>query len=350
MTKRLIRIKLDFQGPLHLSRGTESYDQSEEILHSDTLKSALFSSLMELGMEAGESFWDSFRMSSAFPYLGELHFYPKPQSLLPFRLSDEQGHGKEHFRKDLKKISWLEESLLERCLQGNDFELPINSIEGAFACQDKDGAQRLHQQIPYEHELAERVTVSRQPVKDGKQAEPFYFDRWHFAPEAGLHFLITPPEDAQMLQTALRLLGDNGLGADRSVGCGHFHFDPDRHWEEISLQVPDEASSHLALGLYNPSREELEQARLEDSAYRLIRRGGYIASPGRPELLNLRKRSASFMQEGSIISGPAPIGRLLDLRPRSSAEESLPEAARDMHPIWREGRPLFLPFIPYQPA
>lgn len=350
MKKRFIRVKLNFQAPLHLSRGSDSYDRSEELLHSDGLKSAIYASLVKLGSDPGASFLDSFKMSSAFPYFQDLFFYPKPQSLLPFQLEDGQNSPADTFRKVLKNISWVEEGLFEKTLAGQAFSLPVEAIAGPFACADKSQAARLSAVKLYDYQLSERVSVGRK-AEDGNHASPFYFQRWHFHPEAGLHFLLSADAPEQQLKAALSLLADEGIGADRSVGCGHFHFDPASDWQEISLSLPDTNSHFLALGLYNPAKQELEAMDLAVSAFQLKRRGGYISSPSDAHLLNYRKRSASFMAESSVLaSREAPQGRLLDLRPDGDGASSTiqPELKALLHPIWRDGRPIFLPINPYQ--
>jgi len=47
--------KLRFPGGLHLAKGKSEYDQSDTILHSDTLKSALFVCALQLFGEKNHS-------------------------------------------------------------------------------------------------------------------------------------------------------------------------------------------------------------------------------------------------------------------------------------------------------
>ena len=92
--------KLRFQTPLHISKGKlNSYESSESMLHSDTIKSALFVSLLNLYEETVASdFMEKVTVSSAFPFNVTGCWLPKP---LSFSFGDLETAEN---RKKLKKI------------------------------------------------------------------------------------------------------------------------------------------------------------------------------------------------------------------------------------------------------
>ena len=67
--------KLAFEMPLHLSKGKGGNESSADILHSDTIKSAIYAIGKQYLQEAfPENFLDRFFISSAFPYYREEYF------------------------------------------------------------------------------------------------------------------------------------------------------------------------------------------------------------------------------------------------------------------------------------
>lgn len=346
------RIKLRFKGPLHLSKGQDVYEEGESILHSDTLHGALMASMYKLGRPTGKDSLPQWKISSAFPFYDEHYFYPKPMAALPFAFFNQQGDDQADFRKDFKKITWIEESLFIKSLAGEELKLHQNCRQGGFLVPNRETAQKLAEVKIYEKSLTERVTISRH-AESGDDSEPFYFEKWFFNPQAGLHFLVETSQWAEQKETLLRaltLLADEGIGADRAVGCGHFDFDPDRDVETVHLDLPKGQNYWCNLSLYCPLKSELEQIDTAQSAFALKKRGGYIAAPRESRLLNIRKRSVNMLKEGGVWCSPkVPYGKWVNLRPDYTNENKLPtEVSEKMHDIWRDGRALFFPMVKFQ--
>ena len=74
--------ELDFgNAPLHLSRGkSNTYTDSDNSLHSDSIKSAIFATAIDLfgATKATKTYFDSFKVSSAFPMVKNKYYLPKP--------------------------------------------------------------------------------------------------------------------------------------------------------------------------------------------------------------------------------------------------------------------------------
>lgn len=326
-------IKLHFRAPLHISRGREQYESSEDILGSDALKSALFACGLQLFGAAemgGEAFFQSFRVSSAFPFCGEEYFFPKPMARLGLKPEKSQ---EAKAAKKIKKLSFLGKRYFERCLAAQEQEVPDAHWlqNGKFLSDILSEESKVMQK-----EIQQRVAVPAWGEEGN--AMPYNLERIYFGPEAGLYFLTDAgPELRPRLEAMLRLLGDNGLGTDRSVGNGHF----EHEWvDNFSLNLPAQARHQLNLSLYLPTMEELQQTDLSDSAYLIKRRGGWLASAANPDQTGYRKQSVFMFTEGSVFPDAARRGKVIDLMPEMPGSMGKVE-----HPVWRDGQALFIPIL-----
>lgn len=316
-------VKLRFSTPLHLSRGREQFDESAKVLHSDTLAAALFIAARQLGAPENEALamLDGIRLSSAFPFWAEEYFFPKPMIRLPFGWKDlpEEKQG-----KPFKKIRFLGKSWFEKMLHGEQ-----DIIDANKHLAQKEYLSDHSVATVYKADVTQRVTIQPDYSDDAK---PFYTERLYFGEKAGLYVLVQWQDEnvKELFQRAFRMLGDLGIGTDRSVGNGFF----EPTFESLQLRVPDRASHQCALGLYLPAANELTNEDLDDSAWNLTKRGGYLA--GAPDLdhITLRKRSVFMFEEGSVFPRKPLTGKREDLRPDWQGLE---------YKVWRDGRPVFVP-------
>lgn len=355
-------IHLRFRSGLHLSKGKEgNYDTSDRKLHSDTLKSALFVEALRLyEMDEAEknAFFKSFQVSSAFPFYcaterfasdEAVYFLPRP--LLP-KLNQHisiAGLSEQQQGKGVKKIEYFEKDLLLNVLQGK--------VEIAQECCSKDGkfaTQSIVLQTPktakseaikpIESGTQQHVAVDRQFESD---AQPYTVDRIYFHQNAGLYFLLNCEDEATKAKViaSLKLLADTGLATDKHTGSGELELVGDI--DNLSqMELPEGGNQQLALSLYCPGERyaaEFPNKELEQSHYKLLRRGGYIASPSDLNHLSLRKRSVYMFSEGSVFPKQTErIGEIVNLQPENSKlPEKMPKVE---HAIWRDGRGLFLEF------
>ena len=347
MAEQTFRVlKLCFRSPLHLSKGkTDDYGQSDELLHADTLKSALYVCARQLlgGHAVGDTdaFFRRFRVTSAFPFVGQELFFPKPvvriQKFAEAEVADER-QAKKH-----KKLAFLGQSYFEDLItdQKRTLRLADLTADGRFisdhadAKEQKPGSANLVNKVVFATDVQQRVTI---PADYADDPLPYYVDRLYFDEGAGLWFAFEG-DDATYADvlSALRLLGDNGVGTDRSVGNGQFDVDEQR----LTLRLPDHPTHQVLLSLWCPQRKELDDAFLQDSAYGLVKRGGYIASPDRPEHLTYRKKSVYMFTEGSVFPADrALVGKVENLRPAA------PDVTQN---VWRDGLAFALP-ITVQPV
>lgn len=354
---KLIQFK-KFKGGLHLARGlTNSYDKSLKQLHSDTLKSAIFANALQLYPELGEAgadnkflkgkiFLESFSLSSAFPFYESpspkktYYFFPKPHLVkLPF----EDDGSNPRLAKDLKKVRYIEKGLFEKLLNRNDtanFKFEQDSLKSAFIGDndlkfkkvlEADQCDKIISTDTYQH-----VAISRDY---GTDSMPYYVDKIYFHHNAGLFFLVEVADDEvwKKVKAALRLIADSGMGTDRNGGNGHFELDTK---QSITFDLPQKANFQLSLSLYCPKEEEVTD--IMDSYFEITKRGGYISSPAQDKHRSLRKRSIYMFTEGSLfpkMKTGKRTGKIVNLSP----DCNLPQALKIGHPIWRDGRAIFLP-------
>lgn len=315
-------IKMKFLTPLHVGVGKDFFDFSSSDLHNDTLTSALASIKAQRGCSEGIfEFLSSFSLSSAFPYVGETYYLPKAVGNLKVKV---RGKTEYEYRKDLKKIGYIEYPLWTSLAEGKEIEVNSGQIHHSFLSCSKDF------KLPYANHVVERVQVPRGEDMD---AEPFYFDWRFFNSNSGLYCLTDAIGDLfSELKTLFEELGEAGIGTDKNIGGGKFVV------ETSSLRFPEVADAHSLqlLSLYLPTKEEMEGLSLTTSRYNLFLRSGYMAGSEYESFRHLWKKSVYMFGVGSVFSSSQQLrGKVVNLQPEWNDER--------MHPVYRSGRPFYIP-------
>jgi len=166
---------------------------------------------------------------------------------------------------------------------------------------------------------------------------PFYFERIYFEKGCGLFFLAQFHNEGLKKQVlhALKILGENGIGTDRTVGNGLFHVECS---SDISgpfiFNLDPGISIKIPLGLYLPNEQEISQIDFQESSWNLIKRGGYMAGSEQDSTSHLRKKSIYMFLEGSVLKTEIQLkGELTDLKPEWNAP---------LHPVFRCGMPIII--------
>lgn len=340
---------------LHIGAGgVESVEDSRESVPSDTLFAALLDTWRHLGRDVRELLPNenkpAFRVTSAFPFAGGVRFYPKPVDLRALFSSNrikDLGAG-----KNVKKIRYLSEKLIERArksetlddelkkdsddewackfsLQGGAFwltetEIPLLPESIRFYTEKVRGEERkkerpieaVMRQKVFEKQTAPRVTVDRV----SSASNLFQSERVLFNEGCGLWFGAVGQTSG--LSELLTVLGDAGLGGERTAGYGHFTYE-----KCGMLEFADPQTCAYLLSRWHPRKDET--ALLKTSAYKLEAVEGWLRAP---KSAAQRRKRLWLAAEGSLIAGN-PQGDAVDVRPEYDAKSG--ETIE--HPVYRPG-------------
>lgn len=318
--------RLAFERTLHLGKGTDFYDRTGTVLHSDTLYAALTDVAAQAGVLPEQQ--PDFALTSAFPFVrhSDQFEYFFPRIVLPKIKHEEQESTP---RKTLKNLRWLNKNDFETAISGKDlpdFDALKNRISEGYLFENKEKVK-----LPFKKQVSQRVKVSR----TDEDALPFYVESLFFEKGSGFFVLAQcTDQTAVWLEKVFKILGANGIGTDRNVGYGQFEVERDI----LEITLPDTADAISNLSLYLPADKEelaelLKPGKLK--IHRLIERGGWISSE---PYQTLRKHSVTMLEEGGIFFPVANettiLGKTMDIAPKNMGLE---------HPILRCGKAVFIP-------
>lgn len=355
-------VRLNFgRNPTHFGETGIGLEQKSERVRSDTLFSAWISAYARsFGKSRVEALLEQFtntaeplfRVSSTFVYrrLGEtfIDYLPKLVERPPGYLSDDL-----RFAKTFKKLKYLPKAVWQRWYQGSGFTAQDAQDLATYTADPTEKSIALAQAGCFDYaEAFKGYELPKVAIDRTTRATNFYHTgliqfawqpgkgtaSWgHEGVEnlAGLYFLIqlsdTTAELEADLRQALAILGEEGLGGERSSGAGRFTIlsweDLPTDWHEIVSFTGGDRHSLVSLFW----DESIDLAWLGDSArYTLQERGGWIASPfsGR----QLRRQMIRMFAEGSVFP-EKPHGQLADVTPEGFTK----------HVIYRNGIAVSLP-------
>lgn len=286
--------KLNFNAPLHIGAHGVGYEETGNMIHSDTLFSAIMSLWGNFYEDDIESLCKAppFIISSAFPFKKDMFFFPRP--MVRIGKVHEKNDQKE---KKLKKVEFISQGLLESILKGENGNLEFNEKDtfqdDKFWHPNQSSFNNNDDILFAERELP-RVTVDR----NTNSSEIFYFSEIVFKKDAGLFFLarFTESQIKQKFEAVLRLLGDEGIGGDKRMGKGLFSL---YIKENFPILSPENADGFLTLSLYYPEETEFSGGILNNASYNLISRKGWLHAPG---AMTLRRKEIRTFTEGSIFN------------------------------------------------
>jgi len=350
--------KLHPRGPFHFGERGIGVEETADMLHADTLFSAIVSAWRALGQRpsaqdgnlpaiqpfmAGNPPW---RISSGLPFAGDLLLLPCPPLL----------HG---VSKVLKRVAFVSPAALAKICNpetldldriepdliqgGSVWVLPeeFDQIMTLRLAAISDDREREQQRIRYQRDPASlrlwwggddapvpRVALDRLNLTSNL----YYTGQLRFAPGCGLYVLAAyhDPQSRTGLEAALAFLSDAGLGGRRTSGHGQFILTQ----QEYAFPTVPDANAALLLSLYLPTAAEVAGGILRDARYQRILRRGWISSP---DGNTLRRKAVWMIREGAVVRQPAG-GRIIDVQP-----DGVPVESALGHPVWRYGYGLTLP-------
>jgi CRISPR-associated protein Csm4 len=338
----LCLFRLHFSGPVRFGVTGIGLEETDLTLAADGLTSAFLNALSEaLGAAAVAAFLSECQanrppaiFSNLFPFGPAPENPSKSIEVLPRPLCAPPctEEALRLFGKELKKLAWLRPHDTAAWLQTDP--LPQDKLTKLVTASQGLVQQKENMDDNgwYKEELRPRVALDRQDQGSSLWACAAV----RFASRAGLYGLVRLREDFRpaWLQ-AMRLLGDMGLGGERTYGYGEFQlegpFPLGADWEPM-LKLP--AGRYLLLSTYFPSTSERENLARALEAWDIEERRGYVVS-GR-HTTTLKRKRVRFLKAGSIFQQPLQ-GALADVTP----EEHL--ALGLTHRVYRAGFALTLP-------
>ena len=323
-------VKLDFKNnPAHFGELGIGMEETSERARSDTLFSALVISYARLGKNVDtllQRFHQEevpFRLSSSFIYREQdsktTYFLPRPKHFpTNYPIGDDLK-----IAKDYKKINFLDLATWKSWYQNGGFDqdakLPENSYSKCF-----------------EIDKQPKVAIDRNTRATNLYHTSFVRYLSNPKDKSGLYFLIefhdpSLENDFNDLKAALEILGEEGLGGERSSGAGQFEpswHDLDEQWQKlIDFELKGDFQSLISLYWDD------ELIALENSSYELQERGGWITSSAK----NQRRKKVIMFAEGSVFQ-EIPKGKLADVTPYDPKGNKL-----SPHNVYRSGIALSLP-------
>lgn len=323
------------RAPFHFGERGIGQEETAEFPHSDTLFAALISAwrLMyrperfDRLVEGVTSFEGAppLRISSAFLYIGDVYFLPRPA--IPLEGSDgDRKRGKKVAYLSWRRADDLADSEVPPTVQARDTlmsgRLWVHPREkrSILATLGVDDASEVQAWSQAEAEAMARVTVDRVDCSSAL----YYQGMVHFAEGCGFYLLADLADEGyrRSLEDGLEFLGEQGLGGRRSVGLGQFEVEK-RTSEALGVPAGKE-NYHWLLSLYHPTQEEVkDRGVLSGARYSLMTRRGWIYSP---DDASQRRRAIRMLAEGSLLR-QSVVGEVVDIRP----------AGGFPHAVWRSG-------------
>ncbi len=320
--------KLRPLGPWRIGPDSGARDRVDRICHSDTLYSAVSAAMLRLGW--GEEWFDATaraessatRLSSLFPWHHDSLLAPAPAHLWP-----PQGASKLR----ASGARFIPTFLTGLLASGQPFQEDHWEVDALSECLLRRGRSRTG---PFRIALRSHASVDR--LQHG-QIHIHQTACLEFEENAGLWCVADCADDhwADRVESAMRLLGDSGIGGERSLGWGHFELASVRRGELAQLVLgskfaPDPAaeSAHWVLSLVSPA--ETDSIDWTRGSYDLVERSGRVESAS---AWGARKKNVRMIREGSMLfAAEAPKGAARDVAPEGCA-----------HPVYQSGLALSIP-------
>lgn len=318
---KTIIYKLKPKSPFHIGGSGIGIEKTWEIIHSDTIFSAIVSAWKALGekvdyngnMELLKPFSDlnnpPFKLSSAFPYSNDVLFFPAPMI--------KSGVDKKERKAQFISSKVLQSGKISGSVPKQDSKVYVSETEKEIV-PDTIWMSGYNAIVP-------RVTIDR----ISSASAIFHCGLLIFSENCGLYFWVELFDETyeNHLNKAIEFLSEEGIGGERSIGCGRFIYsDP----EPASLPIIENPDNYMTLSLYHPTYDEVMAGILDNSHYELITRRGWLYSPDGG---SGRRRNVKMLAEGSVFSKPSLVGDILDVRPKGWSH----------HPIYDYGLAFTLP-------
>ena len=178
-----------------------------------------------------------------------------------------------------------------------------------MSADEKEQLNKVMDNTPiiWETTTRPRVTIGAQ----NSGSEIWHVQTVQFNTDCGLWFAANfdSDETKQKVETLLRILGDSGIGGERSAGYGQFDF------HEVQFEIPaatEAGSKFVTLSPICPKTQtQLEQLLTDEAAYAISPLNGWVSTPG----THTCRKLVNMFAEGSVLhTSNGQIGQLVDLK------------------------------------
>lgn len=333
--------RLHFKGPVHFGQTGIGLEESRGELSSDSLTSALINALAVLGntdqaiasLVAEEP---AFLLSSLFPFgsdednpLQTLYALPRPLTIPPMAGNETLAR----LGKDLKELRYLLPADALRWLD----ETPVDEgeIEGLLARGNKlaCGWNAEKRRGWWTEEVRPRVALDR----NSQNSSIWWCGVVYFSTGAGLYGLLGVRDALwlKVLEGAFRLLGEMGLGGERTYGMGTFQFSGFEPLQQVwKLDTSKPSKHYMLISRCYPYETERSLLSAALEAWDFEENRGYVVS-GR-HATTLKRKRVRMLREGSVANRSLR-GQLVDVTPEHGAELGLE------HRVYRSGLGFWMP-------
>ncbi|MEZ4961215.1 MAG: hypothetical protein R2830_15415 [Saprospiraceae bacterium] len=309
MTRKTLLFRCPPGGQFHFGRialdDKTSLDATTPMYHSDTLSSAIVATAFRVFPQQAETVLDWFktgqvRFSSFFHCLEteevrkeekeggailsstfrHLFFLPKPAHL-------DTGNFTEP--KKIRKVLFISKGVWEAgILPDKWLQKGYRIIDGKFLVLEEELAQLGCPGLPAGYKLFEESTVPKVFIHKLEREDNLYFHANIFLPpnvsfakkddaikgfHLRVHFYAMAEHgeavDWQIIQSLLEIIADEGIGGERSVGCGRLL--GVEALDSFGISVQEESSLACTLNLVSPA-DEVDLGKLK--AWKTLTRGG----------------------------------------------------------------------------
>ncbi|MBO3463290.1 type III-A CRISPR-associated RAMP protein Csm4 [Aetokthonos hydrillicola Thurmond2011] len=340
-------IKLNFgRSPAHFGEVGIGMEETSDRIRSDALfsawvsvyarlfgKSAVEELLQQFPTNERSQLISPFRISSTFIYreVGDRTIYYLPRPLkFPTNYPDDDLS----FFKTYKKLNYLPLEVWQRWYQGQGFTKDdtqeLNDETKSKSSGELKKLETFDYKKAFQIEKVPKIAVDRVTASTNLYYTGFVQFAWEKDP-AGLYFLLQLSSKSKELEdklhAALELLGEEGIGGERSSGAGRFSVSwlelPETWQQVVNFQ---HGQYHTILSLFWDST--VTENFLENASYEIQERGGWIAES------QIRRKMVRMFTEGSaFFTATPPQGKLVDVTPHEFKK----------HSIYRSGISLSLP-------
>lgn len=343
----ITRVLLESDAPFHFGKRGVGLNETDVTLPADGLFSALCVAFqMAHGTDAltamlarfpphgGEARTPPFRITSLMPTANGIDLMPMPL------LHAKVGEASVADRKQWKEIAWVSTQVFQKLVAGqvlaDDHEVVEQHGEKVtpYTVQDDSvwldyaAYQRFDGEttVLWQTDIRPRVTVDRvSTASTAFSSGGLYFSRRH---KAGLYALIRWEIDDAVLrrqvEQALRVLGESGIGGERSYGYGQFH--PTFTTVKYDLGALGGAYfTTLSPYLPQPSERTVFD---EHARYQIVLRRGWISAPGHT---HLRRPTIRMVDTGAVLR------QLPDRSVTGALADATPDTLQGSLTIYRYG-------------